>query len=29
MKNNVLSEEVNKVGLSDNNDKRVQLIDSI
>ena len=29
MKNNVLSEEVDKVGLSDNNDKRVQLIDSI
>ena len=29
MKNNVLSEEVNKVGLSDNNDKRVQLINSI
>ena len=29
MKSNVLSEEVNKVGLSDNNDKRVQLIDSI
>ena len=29
MKNNLLSEEVNKVGLSGNNDKRIQLIDSI